>query len=247
MNILIMYIVHLLKTDSDDIIWLRLSKVLFDSEEDIYVCLSYIVPEGSSREHLTENSVYNRVLADMAKISSDTDGLCSFIFLGDMNSRVGHLSDYIENDDPDPSVHVLPDDYVSDTPLPRASQDYIVNQNGRSLIEFCKESGLRIANGRVGGDAVIGKYTFTGTQGKSLIDYVISSQCLLNRFSSFYIDDPNILSDHCAVNFSLKTQLVRGENANIGHGTAPNNIHFIYKWDNAKTQLYQSKLNEDSF
>jgi exonuclease III len=58
-------------------------------------------------------------------------------------------------------------------------------------------------NGRVGKDAEIGKFTYVDKLGSSLIDYVICSQSLINMFSSFDVDDPNILSDHCAVNFSL--------------------------------------------
>ena len=63
-----------------------------------------------------------------------------------------------------------------------------------------------MANGRVGKDANEGKcsYEYVGSNGSSLIDYVIVSEEHLGHFSEFYISDPNILSDHCVVNFSLK-------------------------------------------
>ena len=43
-----------------------------------------------------------------------------------------------------------------------------------------------------------------GTSGSSVINYVIVSEELLEIFSEFYVSDPNISSDHCVVNFSLK-------------------------------------------
>lgn len=75
--------------------------------------------------------------------------------------------------------------------------------NGRKLLEFCKLNGLRICNGRFGQDRGVGKYTYVGSTGSSVVDYVIISPALMECLSKFYIDDPNILSDHCAVYFSL--------------------------------------------
>ena len=40
--------------DSDDIIWLRLKGRLFDQPDDIFFCLCYNVPEGSSRQGLLD-------------------------------------------------------------------------------------------------------------------------------------------------------------------------------------------------
>ena len=36
-----------------------------------------------------------------------------------------------------------------------------VNSNGRNLLDLCKQSGMRILNGRFGNDTT-GKYTYTG-------------------------------------------------------------------------------------
>jgi exonuclease III len=195
--------VQLYLCDSDDILWLKISKSLLNMDNDLFVCLCYVIPQGSSREHFIEDSVYDRILLHMVQISNETNDNCSFLLLGDLNSRVGHLSDFVPFDFTDPNVNVLPDDYISDIELPRKSQDSHVNQYGRYLIDFCRESQLRIMNGRVGKDAEIGKFTYVDKLGSSLIDYVICSQSLINMFSSFDVDDPNILSDHCAVNFSL--------------------------------------------
>ena len=50
-------------------------------------------------------------------------------------------------------MSVLPDEYIPDNYLPRFSEDRgHVNNNGLLLLEFCKQTGLRIMIGRVGED-----------------------------------------------------------------------------------------------
>lgn len=71
------------------------------------------------------------------------------------------------------------------------------------MIDFCRQTGLRVANGRVGEDKTCGRRTYMGNRGSSLINYVIVSEELLKAFSSFCVCDPNILSDHCVLNFAL--------------------------------------------
>ncbi len=92
--------------------------------------------------------------------------------LGDLNSRCGTLPDYVA-DDSATHMPTLPDDYVTDTEYFRSSQDATVNANGRLLLDLCKETGLRIANGRVGADKCSGMCTFVGGRGSSLVDLVL--------------------------------------------------------------------------
>ena len=96
---------------------------------------------------------------------------------------------------------VLPEEYESDVPLDRFSQDNFINVNGRKLLDFCKLNSLRICNGRLGQDKGIGKCTYIGGTGSSVVDYVLVSESVFNLISKFSIGDPNILSDHCEVNF----------------------------------------------
>ena len=58
---------------------------------------------------------------------------------------------------------------------PRSSQDKIINANGRKLLDFCRLNTLHIANGRLGSDRGVGKYTYVGSTGQSVIDYVIAT------------------------------------------------------------------------
>ena len=101
-------------------------------------------------------------------------------------------------------MNILPDDYIIDTEVRRFSQDKgHMNNNGTLLLDLCKQTGLRIFNGRFGNDKGIGKYTFIGSRGSSLVDYVMGTQNLFQFIENFDVSEPNILSDHCIVSFSF--------------------------------------------
>ena len=79
----------------------------------------------------------------------------------------------------------------------------ICNANGSLLLDLCRKSGFRVVIGRIEEDDGVGKCTYVGSRGSSLIDYVITYTELFKYFSNFCVEDPNILSDHCAVKFML--------------------------------------------
>ena len=74
------------------------------------------------------------------------------------------------------------------------------------LLEFITQTGHHVANGRVGEDKNVGACTCVGSKGSSLVDFCIVTVELLSEFSTFYVHDPNILSDHCLVEFSLASR-----------------------------------------
>ena len=129
---------------------------------------------------------------------------CNILLCGDFNCRTSNSPDYVVDDS---SVHmsVLPDAYVSDIQIRRFSEDAgHRNNNGLLLLDFCKQTGLRIMNGRVGNDGGIGRYTFVGSKGSSVVDYVLASQSLFDFVNDFEVQDPNTLSDHCYIDFSFE-------------------------------------------
>ena len=138
----------------------------------------------------------------MVHIQNITNNRCVFLICGDFNARCFNFTDFVEDDTAE-HIHVLPDDYLVDTPMERVSEDKGYNRYGSQMLDFCKETGLRIINGRVGKDRGIGKCTYVGSAGKSVVDYVIASQCLFSVIDTFEVSDPNILSDHCMVKFSI--------------------------------------------
>ena len=186
---------------NDSHIWIKLEGQFFNLENDLYMCVCYIVPDNSGRNAFIDSNIYDVFLDNMIYINNLTNGNCNYMYLGDFNSRIGNLCDFVTSENISHMENLLPDDYSIDTELPRQTKDKIVNSNGHFLIDFLKESGLRIVNGRVCGDE--GSFTFIGSRGSSLIDYCIVNPELLNSFTSFYVHAPNILSDHCLMEFTI--------------------------------------------
>ena len=124
------------------------------------------------------------------------------LICGDFNSRIGNEKDYVIFDN-DANIDILPIDYETDEAMSRSSQDKIINANGRKLLDVCKLNTLRTANGRLGSDKGVGKYTYVGSTGRNVIDYVIATPNLLNTISTFRVGEPNILSDHRLIDFSM--------------------------------------------
>ena len=120
----------------------------------------------------------------------------------------------------------------------------LLQQGISESIDFCKETGLRIINGRVGKDKGIGKCTYVGSAGKSVVDYVIASQCLFSAIDTFEVSDPNILSDHCMVKFSVISH------DSISNDDCMNNFgsfcNFKYVWKDNEVDSYQNALQSNN-
>ena len=151
-----------------------------DDKENVFLCLCYNLPSGTSRQGLTEDNIFDRISSYMVHLQSLSDKPRKFIICGDMNARVADTNDFVSGD-ASRHVYTLPKDNVAYNWLPRSSKETKLNSNGNLLIDFCRQTGLRIANGRVGSDAGIGECTYVGSRGASLIDYVLLSEDVLKK------------------------------------------------------------------
>ena len=138
---------------------------------------------------------------------------------------------------------VLPDEYIPDVKLPRFPQDKrYVNNNGLLLLEFCKQTGLRIMNGRVGNDCGVGRYTFVGSKGSSLVDYVLASQDFFKFIDQFEVHEPNILSDHCLISFSF---VFNEEQTSEPDDNEYEQVQGKYVWKNDFKDAFITSLSQD--
>ena len=88
--------ISVIKTDSDDIIWLKLSKVFFGFDKDIYCCLCYAVPIDSSRQDLITEDIFDRILDDIFQFNKNED--VYYMLTGDFNARTSVLDDSLQVD-----------------------------------------------------------------------------------------------------------------------------------------------------
>lgn len=229
----------LVYTSADDIVWIKINKYILSLEQDLYICLCYVTPDDSSRQSIIETNIFDRLLESVLFVENKTQNNCNIVICGDFNSRTSVNPDFVSDDDP---VHmsVLPDDYSPDGFMQRFSEDEgHTNNNGVLFLDFCKQTGMRIMNGRVGNDHGVGRYTFVGHRGCSLVDYVISKPDLFEFVKSFEVQEPNILSDHCVVTFSFEFGTHESENmlnTNYSYVTGK------YIWNNEAKDEFLDKL-----
>jgi hypothetical protein len=76
----------------------------------------------------------------------------------------------------------------------RSFQDTVIDKNGKHLIEICRDRGLYVMNDQIGQNAAACNYTYIGSYGCSLINYMFGSQSLINMFDSFV--NPQIIVRH---------------------------------------------------
>lgn len=76
------------------------------------------------------------------------------------------------------------------------------------MLDLCKSSSLRIANGRLGSDNSVGTYTFASRTGCSVIDYVILSQRDFSCINDFQVNSFNEWSDHAPLSFRISCNIV---------------------------------------
>ena len=79
-------------------------------------------------------------------------------------------------------------------------------------MEICKIFDLRIVNGRVNGET-LGRPTFHGKNGTSVIDYLICDQFTFLNVANFVVKQPFYLSDLSAIvaRLNLNTRLIGDE------------------------------------
>ncbi|XP_067133253.1 uncharacterized protein [Centruroides vittatus] len=113
-----------------------------------------------------------------------------WIIGGDFNARIGENIDteFFQNFD-----------NISGS---RSSKDKLLNMDGKVLLDFVQDSQLLILNGRLKGD-IPAEFTFVSPNGKSTVDYVICSECMIDYCESLSVLE-NDLSDHFPIQLVLK-------------------------------------------
>lgn len=193
------HLFHLVPSDNEDIIWVKMKKEDTGGNKDVYIGTCYLNPskgKDSDRKitKLTEDVITFQKKGDI-------------MITGDLNAKTGNLDDFIAPDKTDE----LFDLSFGQPPSKRNSQDNTVNPRGKDLLDMCKSFDLNIVNGRKTGDP-FGNYTCLKWNGSSVVDYLISSPQIYNSISMFNVGDfLPWLSDHCPLYFTVELfNVVRG-------------------------------------
>ena len=214
--------VDIVKNHFNTIIWFKLNNKCFKTANDVYLSCVYISGENSPAYNHIDVDLFSILQSDITHFQSHG----TVLLCGDWNARVGNGSrpDSIVCDRYVDSID--DDDYLPDVPLPRRSLDSICNPHGIKLLDLCKSTSMRIANGRLGSDHQIGTYTYTCHTGSSVIDYLLLSQHDFSHIANFKIGSFCEWSDHAPLSFDIGCNIDATEN---------DNMHFWYTKINGKS------------
>ncbi|CAC5404997.1 unnamed protein product [Mytilus coruscus] len=152
---------------NDGIILLKLYHNFFATDKDIFICFSYVPHERFNYYQLCDIDFHDII----ESIVNNYNDVGIVMVRGDLNSRIGELSDFLLSDDLDKyveSVEHVVNPIISD----RRSMDKTVNAFGRKLLQMCFNTGLVVANGRLCNDKD-GNFTFCTAKGRSVNDYLL--------------------------------------------------------------------------
>ena len=184
--------VTILDDTQEDILWIKIKDK--NSQMCLCLCVCYLPPTSSSRKTCSL-TFFSRLMESVYKYQNE--GIT--VICGDMNSRIGENSDYIEGVDKVP---------------PRVCIDTTENGYGQDFIDFCIDCNMCVLNGRFGSSD---DFTCISTRGRSVVDYIVLPHEHLPLVSDFkvhrvsrIISDcgipcPDTMPDHslldCSINF----------------------------------------------
>ena len=155
------YNVKIIDKVLDGILGIELKHNISDFSFCIYSC--YLPPENSPHGR-DAVQFYTHLLSEMY-IHGESDAI---LICGDLNSRIGHMKDTIDDIDQIPQRTVI---------------DSVINQHGNVLIEFLEESKMCIANGRFNSGE--DDFTCRTCRGLSVVDYFIVPHDMLRLALTF--------------------------------------------------------------
>ena len=123
----------------------------------------------------------------LEKIVTETESR-KVIIGGDWNARIGEEGTIIWRE--------------MEKEKPRRSKDRTKNDEGKKMIEMVAENGWSILNGNIQGDEE-GEWTYVGSRGSSVIDYVIVNVEARDEIMYFKLEE-RIESDHMPLKIELE-------------------------------------------
>ena len=157
---------------------------------------------------ITSSYTKSRSMKVLEKIETYyIDGNANTIIMGDLNGKTkkgqNFVRDSLDKHSPINTVFYNKDDYLS-----RENKDgHAIDEQGKIILELCKNAKLRILNGRTVGDQH-GEFTRFPTRNlednPSVIDYAICSEPLLDEVISFTVLPFTGLSDHSCISLKIK-------------------------------------------
>ena len=197
--------IKIIENFEGDKTWIKLKKDFFRFDRDIFICFVYAPPASSPYTNSLDYDIFQNLEEDISRFSNDG----SIILAGDLNAKTGTERDFVSDlrDEHSPINDV--DNYNFDKPLHRRNQDkHPVDNQGENFLNLCKNTRIRILNGRVRGDR-LGKFTrypLAARESPSTLDYIATDTKIFTEIQKFSVLQHLGLSDHECLSVSIKTK-----------------------------------------
>ena len=237
--------IEVVDKNDEGLLWLKFHKHSDYNSSHLYFCCTYISPKSSGRFQLDDVSKLDKLHNDVMKFNRKG----RVMILGDIhvNCRTGTEDDFIDIQPAEQFV-VVPDDddiHISDVIVNncvnkhRMSEDKIVNENGKQLLNMCKTDNLFIVNGRIGSDPKCDFNCHTA-RGQSVVhvDYFIVDGLLLRNISVFSVNKLTPLSDHCSIIINMRLDACATQKTESN-----SKVRTYYKWKEADKMIYNEAIN----
>ena len=226
--------ISVVESNQYGIIWIKISKELFTSDDDVFICHSYIPPNISRVFSSTDFDFFEQIEIAIVKYND----IGKVFVSGDFNSRTSDSLDYFDFDKylDEPLFDMLNTCHI---PI-RNNMDRIIDHNGIRLLETCQATGLLLVNGRLSNDARKGQFTFCSHTGQSTVDYLMTNLCDFTTLTYFEVQDFNEYSDHAPILFKLHTK--QCDNTHMQQETHAPNITRKIVWDENKVAYFKERL-----
>ena len=222
--------------NTKNFLWSKISKEILKNDTDLYICGTYIPPEKSN---YFDEEIFEEFENDIIRFSSRGN----VITLGDFNARTNKLDDFVSSEGSE-LIHDTSENSLY--PTERQNFDSVINNHGKKLIEICKNCDLRILNGRTMGDS-LGRPTFHGKNGTSVVDYVICNQNLIQNIKHLIVKTPCYLSDHSQIITWLDTHEMNLPENNSDAHLEPQlkKLPFQYTWNDMSKDHFIKELKSN--
>ena len=117
---------------------------------------------------------------------------------------------------------------------------FLLLENDIHVLSICQTLNLRILNGRTLGD-LMGNYTCFQHNGRSVVDYFISDERIMNNISVMNVSQPTHLSDHAHI--ELMTTQQKSTSCHKTNSHKHDKGKLDYKWDKYSTDAFRETLN----
>ena len=170
--------------------------------------------------------------------------------MGDLNGRTKVSEDFVRDNSDDHSPINIPS-YDKDTYIDRQNRDtHPIDQQGKRILEMCKNLSIRILNGRTPGD-IEGNFTrFPSNirENPSVIDYALCSTGIVEHVTTFSVLPFTGISDHCCILLNIRiNSITEQKNSELQDPSSSmnNQLHpqiYKYTYDTSRKHIFKQNL-----